>query len=136
MAYDYDDNPVHCATCGSEIEPGARFCANCGAAAQTQPSFTPGYAPGMGYDGGPDYGAPVHVPNHLVWAIAATICCCLPTGIVAIVYAAQVNGKLAAGDYDGALSASNSAKTWCWVSLGLGIASLVVWGIVGLTGAI
>ena len=136
MAYDYDYNPIHCATCGSEIEPGARFCANCGAAAQTSPSFTPGYAPGMGYDGGPDYGAPVHVPNYLVWAIVATICCCLPAGIVAIVYAAQVNGKLAAGDYDGALSASNSAKTWCWVSLGLGVVAAVVWGIVGLTGAI
>ena len=39
-----------------------------------------------------------YVPNHLVWAIAVTIFCCLPAGMVAIVYAAQVNGMLDAGD--------------------------------------
>ena len=53
-----------------------------------------------------------HVPSHLVWAILATLFCCLPAGIVSIVYAAQVNGKLTAGDLEGALRASNSAKTW------------------------
>jgi len=37
------------------------------------------------------------VPNYLVQAILCTICCCLPFGIVAIVYAAQVNGKVAGG---------------------------------------
>ena len=37
------------------------------------------------------------VPNYLVFAILATVFCCLPTGIPAIVYAAQVNGKLQAG---------------------------------------
>ena len=60
-----------------------------------------------------------HVPNHLVWAILATIFCCVPTGIVAIVYAAQVNGRLDAGDYEGARSASDSAKTWAIVSMAL-----------------
>ena len=59
------------------------------------------------------------MPNHLVWAILATIFCCVPTGIVAIVYAAQVNGRLDAGDYEGARSASNSAKTWAIVSMAL-----------------
>ena len=42
------------------------------------------------------------VPNNLVWAILSTLFCCLPAGIVSIVYAAQVNGKLAAGDIAGA----------------------------------
>jgi len=58
------------------------------------------------------------VPNYLVWAILATLCCCLPAGIVAIVYAAQVDGKLAAGDYDGALASSKNAKMWSWISFG------------------
>ena len=44
-----------------------------------------------------------YVPNHLVWAILSTLFCCLPLGIVSIVFAAQVNGKLAAGDVAGAL---------------------------------
>jgi Interferon-induced transmembrane protein len=58
------------------------------------------------------------VPNHLVWAIASTICCCWPMGIVAIVYAAQVDSKLAAGDYEGAVASSNNAKLWSWISFG------------------
>lgn len=70
--------------------------------------------------------------NYLVQAILVTICCCIPGGIVAIVYAAQVNGRLAAGDYAGAVNASNNAKTWCWVSFGLGIIVGVVGGAIQL----
>jgi Interferon-induced transmembrane protein len=66
------------------------------------------------------------VPNYLVPAILTTLFCCLPFGIVSIVYAAQVNGKLAAGDRAGALQASQNAKTWAWLSFGFGIFLLVV----------
>ena len=52
------------------------------------------------------------VPNNLVWAILSTLFCCLPAGIVSIVYAAQVNGKLAAGDIAGAQDSSAKAKKW------------------------
>lgn len=55
-------------------------------------------------------------PNYLIWAILATILCCLPFGIVSIVYAAQVNSKWQSGDAQGAMSASKNAKTWAWVS--------------------
>jgi hypothetical protein len=64
---------------------------------------------------------PASVPNYLVQAILCTLCCCLPFGIVAIVYAAQVNGKLQAGDYAGALEASGKAKLWCWIAFGVGL---------------
>ncbi|MEP6907558.1 MAG: CD225/dispanin family protein [Pseudoxanthomonas sp.] len=74
----------------------------------------------------PAASAPVmgSVPNHLAWAIVATIfslclCCGIPgliTGIIAIVFAAQVNGKLNAGDIEGARRASNTAKILCWVT--------------------
>lgn len=59
--------------------------------------------------------------NYLVWAILATICCCLPTGIAAIVFAAQVDSKWAGGDYAGARESSEKAKLWSWISLGAGI---------------
>jgi len=52
------------------------------------------------------------VPNNLVWAILTTLFCCLPAGIVSIVYAAQVNGKLAAGDVAGARESADKAKKW------------------------
>ena len=52
--------------------------------------------------------------NHLALAIITTILCCLPAGIVSIVYATQVNSKWQAGDYEGAQRASKNAKTW-WI---------------------
>ena len=72
------------------------------------------------------------VPNYLPQAILATLFCCLPFGIVAIVYAAQVNTKLQAGDYEGATTASDNAKKWCWISFGVGIALILFYVIVGL----
>jgi len=69
------------------------------------------------------------VPNYLVQAILCTVFCCLPFGIVAIVYAAQVNGKVAAGDIAGAEAASKNAKMWCWVAFGCGMAVLLVYAV-------
>lgn len=62
-----------------------------------------------------------NVPNYLWQAIVCTVCCCLPFGIAAIVFAAQVNGKLAAGDVAGAMESSRKAKMWCWISFALGL---------------
>ena len=68
--------------------------------------------------------------NALVWAILTTVCCgCLPCGIVAIVYAAQVDGKYAAGDYQGAVDSASKAKTWCWVSFGIGIICWIAYAL-------
>ena len=68
--------------------------------------------------------------NCLVWAILTTVCCgCLPCGIVAIVYAAQVDGKYAAGDYQGAVDSASKAKTWCWVSFGIGIICWIAYAL-------
>jgi hypothetical protein len=91
-------------------------------------------APTPGPMGGPPLSnAPYpqqQVPNYLVWAILVTLCCCLPLGIVSIVYASQVNGKLQAGDYQGALAASKNAKMWCWIAFGLGLVlNVIVFGI-------
>jgi hypothetical protein len=71
-------------------------------------------------------------PNYLVFAILVTIFCCLPLGIVAIVFAAQVNSKANAGDYEGAAASSRKAKTWCWVALIVGIIWYVGWIVVTL----
>jgi len=61
--------------------------------------------------------------NFMVWAILSTLCCCLPLGIVSIVYASKVDGLWAAGDYFGAENAAQSARTWFWWAFGLGIVS-------------
>lgn len=69
------------------------------------------------------------VPNYLVQAILVTLCCCLPLGIPAIIFAAQVNGKLAAGDVAGGLESSRKAKLWCWWAFGLGLAAQLAYVI-------
>ena len=74
------------------------------------------------------------VPNYLVQAILCTLFCCLPAGIVSIVYAAQVNSKLAVGDRAGAIQSSDNAKKWAWVSFGVGLAVVVIY-IVVIVGA-
>ena len=58
----------------------------------------------------------VVVPNYLVWAILTTLFCCLPLGVVSIVYASQVDGRRAAGDLPGAYSASRKAGWWAVAS--------------------
>lgn len=50
--------------------------------------------------------------NYLVLSILATIFCCWPLGIPAIIQASKVNTKYAEGDYEGAKNASNLAKKW------------------------
>jgi hypothetical protein len=67
------------------------------------------------------------VPNNLVWAILTTLFCCLPAGIVSIVYAAQVNGKLAAGDIAGARESSDNAKKWAMWSAIIAVVGMVLY---------
>jgi hypothetical protein len=76
--------------------------------------------------------APGNIPNHLAWAIVSTVlaaCLCCPIGligIVAIVFSSKVNTLLTQGDIEGARQASNTAKTWCWVTTALAIIGLLI----------
>ncbi len=63
-----------------------------------------------------------NIENHLVLAILTTLFCCLPFGIVSIVYAIQVNSALAARNYELAKINSEKAKYWGMVSLWIGLA--------------
>lgn len=107
---------MYCTSCGAENDDSAKFCKNCGKGMGVPGTDARRFDPGpTGISG------PPHVPNYLVQAILVTVFCCLPFGIVSIVYAAQVNAKLEAGDIAGARQASANAKTWAWVSFGVGL---------------
>ncbi|MGH8018571.1 MAG: CD225/dispanin family protein [Opitutaceae bacterium] len=87
-----------------------------------------------GSSAGPVAGAPANVPpkpeNYLVWAILSTVLCCLPLGIVSIIFAAQVDSKYQAGDHAGALESSRKAKTFAWWAFGVGLLFIIIWGVV------
>ena len=74
----------------------------------------------------PPPGAPASVPNYLVPAIIS-IFCCWPLAIVAIIFAAQVNGKVASGDLQGAIDASKKAKLFSFLAIGLGLAAGLIY---------
>ncbi|MCW5515882.1 CD225/dispanin family protein [Muriicola sp. Z0-33] len=70
---------------------------------------------------------PTKPNNYLVLAIICTVCCCLPAGIVSIIYAAKVNEAYARGDYEVALKASNNAKIWAFVGIGLAAIGYIIY---------
>lgn len=95
-----------------------------------QPYYQPNYAQSQQRPPKPD--------NYLVWAILSTLLCCLPLGVVSIVYAAKVDGLYNSGDYDGAQDASNKAKNFAmWGAIASAIClviyflAVVVLGVAG-----
>ncbi|HIX63790.1 MAG TPA: CD225/dispanin family protein [Candidatus Mediterraneibacter colneyensis] len=75
---------------------------------------------------------------YLVLSIISTVCCCLPFGIVAIVYSAKINSAMSAGDYAAAEKASKTARIWIIVAFIVGIVATVLLTIFygGLLGSI
>ncbi len=67
------------------------------------------------------------VPTYLPHAILATLFCCLPFGIAAIVYAAKVGTMQAVGNFEEATRASDQARMWCWISFGCGLVGTVLY---------
>lgn len=108
---------MYCTNCGQKLPENATVCANCGQRVQRP-------AP------------PPSIPNYLVQSIIVTLCCCVPFGIVAIVYSAQVNTKVAAGDIAGALESSRKAKMWGWIAFGAGALIGILYAIIGILGGL
>lgn len=123
-----------CRNCGQPSPDDAAFCASCGTAIQhpdvattNQPAQPPPAPPAAAPPPASPAGATEYVPNYLVPSILLMLFCCLPGGIIALVYGSTVNSKLAQGDRAGAIAASNSAKLWCMISLGVGVALAAIW---------
>jgi hypothetical protein len=126
-----DDQARHCSQCGTALQPVAvqapppQYPAP-GAPPQYPPPAAPPYYPPPQFNAGVPPTLP-SVPNYMTQAILVTLFCCIPVGIVAIIRANEVNKKLGAGDYAGAVQASNSAKSMCWWAVGAGIAFSILW---------
>ncbi len=94
-----------------------------------------GYQPGGyqqgGYQPGPVPNTPYKPESGLVWGILTTLFCCLPFGIVSIVYASKVDSLWYMGNYEGAMDSARKAKNWAmWAAIIGGVFLLLYIGLV------
>ena len=104
-----------CTQCGAPLQ--GSFCVKCGAAANATTRANNAYPLNQGTTNLPQ-GAPHEVSDFLVWNVFATICCCLPFGIVGLVYSIKCQH---AKEYGFALEAVESGKKalmWFWIAIG------------------
>jgi hypothetical protein len=127
-----DQYSTSCRHCGKSLDADATFCPRCGknvsAAGNTNVSASP-------YIYNQSAASMPEVDNYLVWAILATIFCCLPFGVVAIVYAAQVNSALLAGNYELAVSNAEAARKWCWAAFWVGMIGVLLYVVTFAAGS-
>jgi len=131
---------VNCPNCGTSNLDTASICVNCGrplagGAPPPPPPQTYTPPPPASRFETPAQPAVQQIPNYLWQSIVVTLCCCLPLGIVAIVFASQVNDKLRRGDIAGAMAASKNAKLFCLIALALGVVAMLVYALM-FSGAI
>lgn len=114
----------YCYQCGNEISMEHKFCGKCGARVigNLDPQQRTTYVQSASTANQRPF-----IENHLAKAILVTLFCCLPLGIVSIVYAASVDGKLQAGDIEGARLASEKANMWANWGLGIGLTAIILY---------
>ncbi len=109
---------IQCPECQNQVSSQAPSCPNCGCPIAR--SQAPALAPvGSPYD--PPGWNQAMPSTYMTQAILATLFCCLPFGIVAIVKSSQVSSAYAAGDHELARQKSSEAATWVNISAGIGL---------------
>lgn len=120
--------------------PGAGTSAPAAEAEATDPAASWGAAaPGSGDSswstpaqaGGQQWGAAAAQgpkPDTWLWqSIVVTLLCCLPAGVVGIIFAAQANSAVGAGNYDEAREKAKTARLATLIGLGLGVVVIILY---------
>jgi hypothetical protein len=75
-------------------------------------------------------------PANFLWqSIVATLLCCLPLGIAAIVFASKVDSAWTSGQYEVAQDAARKAKMFTFISIGVGAVVVLLYIVLGILGA-
>jgi len=91
-----------------------------GVAAQQPAGGQPAYAAGAyGGAGG------AKIDTWLWQSIVATLLCCLPAGVVGIIFASKSQSAAAVGDIAGAQRAAKTARTWTLVAVSAAVLTIV-----------
>lgn len=86
---------------------------------QTPPVYQSSYEPEK----------PINWVPYLVLSIITTICCCLPFGIVGIVYSTKINSAMSAGNYEEAQRSARTAKIWIIVAAVVGVIANIIMAV-------
>ncbi len=105
-----------CPHCQANIPDNSNFCTVCGvslvssgAENQQQPMPPNNQMP-------PN--CDMNIPDYLVWSILELVCCCLPFGIVSLIYSVQANNAKKMGNFTVAHENAEKAKKF------------LIWGVV------
>ncbi len=105
---------MKCNFCREEIPEGTKTCPLCGS-----PINDKGTLPGQNaaFASQPV----INGTLYLVLSVLATLLCCLPFGIIGIVFSSRINSQQNGGDYEGARTSARMATIFLTLSLVLGL---------------
>ena len=116
-----------CFQCGADTPSGANRCGSCGAhldaivvddeAPSTQAAAPSQLAPAA-------HDIPSHMPFAIVATLMSVVCCCLPFGMLAIIPAAMVSGRVEQGNLSAAKTLSGVALGWSLLTMIVSIGSI------------
>ena len=119
---------MYCPTCGVQNPDDATFCSGCG-----KPLAKPeGVRTSTPLTNAPPTGG--QAPNmlwYVVGAAAATLLCCPPVGIAALICAILINSKAAAGDVQGAQKIAKISMILSIVAAGVGLIGWLIFIFLG-----
>ena len=106
---------MFCKQCGAQVPDGASFCTQCGyPQGDQQPNLTTA-APPVDLIANPQ-----SLNDYLVQNVLSTFCCCLPAGVVGIVFSINAGSARDRGDWTAAQKNARYAKYCFWTALLLG----------------
>ena len=79
---------------------------------------------------------PVNWVPYLILSIISTLCCCLPFGVVGIVFSAKINSAMLAGNLEEAQNNAKMARIWIIVSYAIGLLTWLIYMVLIVTGAV
>lgn len=79
---------------------------------------------------------PVNWVPYLILSIISTLCCCLPFGVVGIVFSVKINSAMLAGNLEEAQNNAKMARIWIIVSFAIGLLTWLIYMVLIVTGAV
>ena len=112
---------MFCKQCGAQVPDGASFCTQCGyPQGDQQPNLTTA-APPVDLIANPQ-----SLNDYLVQNVLSTFCCCMPLGVVGIVFSINAGSARDRGDWTAAQKNARYAKYCFWAALLLGFLTWIM----------